>query len=157
MVNDMKLKLRFFYICSGTYFHEEMDRPDCRINAEIIGSMPSHSHPYTKYLASALQSDFPSPAYCEKVLENISKVNRGELPKTDWAGNAFVTEIYFDRVQIEHQQFAGDPEWPMWSCSLAEFETALKAWKRFLEMPVSADSEVIVELPTAAPGSVPHT
>lgn len=113
MVNDMKLKFRFFYICSGTYFHEGMTRPDCRRNAEIIGFGPNHSHPYTKYLASALQSDFPSPTYCEQVLENISKVTRGELTKADWTGNAFVTDIYADRVQIEHQQFAGDPEWPM--------------------------------------------
>jgi hypothetical protein len=147
MVNEMKLELRFSYICSGTYFYEGVNRPDCRRTAEIIGFAPNHSHPYTKYLASALQSDFPSLARCDEVLENISKVNRGELIKVDWAGNSFSIDIYLDHVQIEHQHFAGDPKWPMWSCSLAEFIAAIEAWKSFLGLPVSADSEVTVELP----------
>lgn len=106
---------------------------------------------YSKYLCSALHFDFPAPQYCEEVLSQMEKVQNGELQKTGWSGNAFNTDIYSDRVEIDHQQFGGLPDWPVWTCSVAEFKAALEGWKRFLEMPVDASTEVIVDLPEPPP------
>ena len=105
--------------------------------------------PYNKYLASALHSDMPAPEYCEEIIQAIAKLKRGEMEKWNWVGNAFFTDIYPDRVEIEHQHFPDDPYWEKWRFSLDEFEVALVGWKRFLEMPVSLESEVIVELPSS--------
>jgi hypothetical protein len=94
-----------------------------------------------------LQSELHDPRYCKEVLIEIQKLEQGEIDKTGWTANAFVTDIYSDRVEIDHQQFGGLPEWPVWTCSLPEFKVALQEWKNFLEMPVDASTQVTVDLP----------
>lgn len=103
--------------------------------------------PYNKYLVGALLCDFPTAQLCQEFLDDIEKVRSGRQEKTGWSGNAFDITVYRDHVDTDHQQFAGHPDWPTWTCTLAEFKTALQGWKRFLEMPVSLQSELVVELP----------
>ena len=121
---------------------------DFRKKCLVLGLEEDFQNPYWKYLCSAFSFDFTSAEYCSDILLDIKKIELGEMEKTGWSGNAFDTLIYRDRVEIEHQQFSGHPDWPMWTCTLEEFKIALLGWKRFLEMPISVDSEVIVELPS---------
>lgn len=114
--------------------------------AEIMGDQTGHEIDYAKYLGGVFHFDINSLDHCADVFLEIKKLERGEIEKTGWIGNAFATEIYTDRVEIEHQQFAGHPDWPLWTCTLAEFRAALEGWMRFLKMPVDINSEIIVEI-----------
>jgi len=114
---------------------------------EVVGSQTVSETDYAKYLGGVFHFDINSPDHCADVLSEIEKVERGESEKAGWTGNAFFTDIYRDRVEVEHQQFVDHPDWPLWSCPLGEFKVALRGWKSFLELPVNMNSEVLVELP----------
>lgn len=142
------MSLRFYYARGirrdGTYG----DIP-WRMSA-ILHGINDHDEDYAKYLGGAFHFDVQAVKYCDEILDEIEKVQSAQQEKTGWSGNAFDITIYRDHVDVNHQQFAGHPDWPTWTCSLAEFKTALQGWKRFLEMPVSLESEVVVELPSPA-------
>lgn len=113
--------------------------------AEVVGDQTAHEIDYAKYLGGVFHFDINAIDHCADVLLGIEKMERGDIEKTSWIGNAFATDIYTDRVEIEHQQFAGHPDWPLWTCTLAEFKVALKGWMEFLNLPVNVDSEIVVE------------
>lgn len=113
---------------------------------EVRGALNSEEAAFAKYIGGVFHFDINSISHCQAVLEDIRRLKQGEVEKAGWTGNAFITDLYRDHVQIEHQQFRGEAEWPTWTCSLEEFETSLVGWKRFLEMPWSLESEVSVEL-----------
>lgn len=138
------MKLIFYaYVLNG---HPGSGKASTLMKAATAESIGNESE-YSKYLCAVLHFEFQDARYCEEVLIEIRKLEQGEIEKTGWAANAFITDIYSDRVEIDHQQFGGLPEWPMWTCSLQEFKVALEEWKNFLEMPVDASTQVIVELP----------
>lgn len=85
-----------------------------------------------------------------KIQLDIEKVERGEIELTGYvsdSGDGIEHTITRNGVRFEHIIFGECPEWPLWSCSLAQYKAALEGWRRFLEMPVSIDSELIIELP----------
>lgn len=102
---------------------------------------------FNKYLLSALSSDLNDPAWCDIVLDRIAKLERGELKETGWGGMGFNHFITPTKVTFEHAVFEECPEWPLWSCSLAQYKAALMGWRKFLDMPKDIDTELIVELP----------
>jgi len=45
------------------------------------------------------------------------------------------------KVTFEHAIFGECPEWPIWSCTLAQYKAALQGWRKFIDMPKSIDSD----------------
>ncbi len=108
------------------------------------------ARPYSTYLCSAIQTDFPAhqSELIDAVLKDIEKLERGEIDKC-FAGTAdtFCHSLTRYSVTFEHAIFGVCPEWPLWSCPLAHYKTALQGWRKFIDMPKSLGSELIVELP----------
>lgn len=65
----------------------------------------------------------------------------------DAGGNGFSHHIARNRVRFEHSVFGECPEWPIWCCTLAQHKATLQGYRRFLDMPKSIDSELIIDLP----------
>lgn len=119
-------------------------------HAEVINA-PKEG--YEKYLLSALGTDFPAhhPEDADAVLADIERLERGEIQEC-FAGttDTFMHTLTPTTVTFEHAIFGECPEWPIWSCTLAQYKAALQGWRKFIEMPKSIDTELIVELPEAA-------
>lgn len=109
----------------------------------------SLTRPYSTYLLSALSSDFLAhhPEHCDLVLQKIAQIEAGEIEEYMWEGQGFLHYIKLDSVLFEHNIFGECPEWPLWSCSLAQYKAALQGWRQFIDMPKSIDSQLIIELP----------
>ncbi len=145
------MKLRFFFSpISEPSGHTWLWRSEEAINAK-----DSVEAGYAKYLGGVFHFDMNALDYCGEVLDEIAELERGDIEKISWVGNAFETVIFLDRVEISHQQFAGHPDWPTWTCTLTDFKAALNGWILFLQMPESPSSEVLVELP-AVVGTTNH-
>ena len=124
----------------------------CR-STKLIDADATTIRDFNKYLLSALRTDFPF--YCadglQKTLQDIEKMQRGETETAYWQGDGFCHSIGRSKVTFEHTIFGECPEWPIWTCTLAQYKAALQGWQRFLQMPVSEESEVIVDMPEGVP------
>lgn len=134
----------FFYCwLKNSYGHP----PSLLISYELLEAPESLNFQYQKYLLSALDSDLQEISHCDLVLKKIAQIKTGEIEEYTDGGDGFYHYIKPNSVTFEHYVFNECPEWPLWSCSLAQYKAALEGWRKFLEMPVSIDSEVIVALP----------
>ena len=108
---------------------------------------------YEKYLLSALGTDFPAhhPELSDGVLQAIERLERGEINSYETGGNGFCHSLTPTKVTFEHSIFGECPEWPLWSCTLAQYKAALQGWRKFIDMPQSIETELIVELPESKP------
>lgn len=104
---------------------------------------------FNSYLFSAMTSDFSENRYgdVDETLAAIQKIERGEIDEYDTGGQGFSHHITRERVRFEHSVFGECPEWPVWCCTLAQYKAALQGYRRFLDMPKSIDSELIIDLP----------
>ena len=146
------MKIRFYcYWLQG----EESSGNDyyLRRNSLLIDAPESIAQGFNKYLLSALGSDFPAhhPEDCDEVLANIDKFERGELLTYGTGGLGFDHSFTREKVTFEHSIFGECPEWPLWSCTLAQYKAALQGWRKFIDMPKSIDTELIVDLPDGTP------
>ena len=105
--------------------------------------------PYSTYLASSLESDFPAyrSEHYEEVLQEIDRLERGEIDSYETGGDGFCHSLTRTHVVFEHTVFGECLEWPRWTCRLEQYKAALQGWKQFLQLPESIGSELIVELP----------
>jgi hypothetical protein len=152
------MKIRFFYYWSH---HEPVygHAPSLWVGISILGMTDEQMQSSKNYLPY-LDTDFPAhhPEDIDNVLSEIEKLERGEVDITYWGGDpGFEQTITREGVTFEHGTFGECPEWPLWSCSLAQYKAALLGWKKFIEMPKSIDSELIVELPDDGSSSFPHS
>ena len=148
------MKIRYFVHC---YEGHDANDPYNLFRYAII--VDSESREFGNYLTSSLSTDFPAyrPEWAGKVLAEIEKLERGEIAEYTWSGDGFYHYIKSDSVTFEHSVFNECPEWPLWSCSLAQYKAALLGWKKFIGMPKSMDSELIVELPDDGSSDFPHS
>ena len=104
---------------------------------------------FEKYLLSALDTDFNQnrEGLADRVLEAIEKLERREILSYETGGNGFCHSFSDGKVTFEHSVFGECPDWPLWSCSLSQYKSALQGWRKFIEMPKSIDTELIVDLP----------
>jgi hypothetical protein len=104
---------------------------------------------FSTYLFGSLLSEFSENRYghVDLVLSAVAKVEGAELDEYEWEGQGFTAHITRDRVRFEHSIFNECPEWPIWCCTLAQYKAALQGYRRFLDMPRSIESELIIELP----------
>ncbi len=120
-------------------------------SAHLIDAPSSAKHAYSKYLFSSLDSDFSENRHGEfdKLLQEIDRIEKLEINYYIFEGQGFTHEISKKGVLFEHAIFGVCPHWPLWSCPLSHYKIAVQAARDFFAMPVSLDTELIVELPEA--------
>jgi hypothetical protein len=102
---------------------------------------------YDTYLCGALQSDFQNALTCKVALEEVARVETGEIEAWHHSGNQWLITATLQGVQIDHQTIEDWDEQPEGHFTLTQFKAALEGWKRFLQMPVSLESRLVVTLP----------
>ncbi|WP_288252754.1 hypothetical protein [uncultured Hydrogenophaga sp.] len=115
----------------------------------MIGETNERGASFNKYLLSAMDTDMPAytTRHVDGVLAEVFKIEAGKLDEYQYEGEGFVHHITRERVRFEHSVFGECPEWPIWCCTLAQYKAALQGYRRFLDMPKSIDSELIIDLP----------
>ena len=116
---------------------------------DVLETPKNMSWAYRKYLLSSLESDFYENNFNELDIL-IKKIGLVECRKIDGYvldSGRFTNRISRKSVVFEHAIFGVCPHWPLWSCPLSHYKIAVQAARDFFAMPVSLDTEVIVELP----------
>ena len=101
---------------------------------------------YQRYLANILSCIAQSVDDCDQVLAEVEIIEEGHESKSEIEGNDVDILISQDGIQVDinvNDEWVGQPEGRF---SLIEFKAVVMAWKRFLQMPESFNSEVIIEL-----------
>ena len=144
------MKIRYYYYNLSSSKNEI--RPAISYNlhsAELLYAPVSVVKAYSKYILSSLNSDFFENRHgdCDLVLTEIAKLENGELNSFVFEFDGFIHYVGRDSVIFEHAIFGVCPHWPLWSCPLSHYKIAVQAARDFFAMPVSLDTELIVELP----------
>jgi hypothetical protein len=160
------MKIKYFY---RLFYCENPDDPKClKRTATLVDAEPikkewdlqnftnemarenALTRPYHTYLLSALDSDFDNDEECcDDVLTIIDRLEKGEIDYYEGGGMGFMHLMTPESVTFEHIIFGECYSWPRWTFPMAHYKAALKGWRRFLDMPESIDSELIIELPEA--------
>ncbi|OMH36540.1 hypothetical protein [Motiliproteus sp. MSK22-1] len=101
---------------------------------------------YQRYLANILSCIAQSVDDCDRVLAEVAMIEEGRESKSEIEGNDVDVLISLDGIQVDinvNDKWVGQPEGRF---SLTEFKAVVAAWRKFLHMPESFNSEVIIEL-----------
>jgi hypothetical protein len=144
------MRVRFYCdeTTSGNGLHTSVWR-----NALLIDAPELVANQFNEYLLSAIQHDYSEhdPEDCDEVLHDIKRLESGEISScVAGTPDHFMHSLTATRVTLEHSIFN---EWPIWACTLAQYKAALEGWRRFIDMPKSIDSELIIDMPDCVPGS----
>ena len=100
------------------------------------------------YIVSSLMSDIYYKEVINKHFEIIKNIeaNPNEI-FDDGGGQHFFLEFHYDKVIFCHNEFDEEEGFPVLSCSLKMFKTALIAWSAFLQLPISIHTvlETVIE------------
>ena len=100
------------------------------------------------YISITLTSDLYYREIINKHFEIIKNIeaNPNEI-FDDGGGQDFCLEFHHDKVIFCHNQFDEEEGFPVLSCSLKMFKTALTAWSAFLQLPISIHTvlETVIE------------
>jgi hypothetical protein len=120
-------------------------------SAHLIDVPDSVRSAYSKYLFSSLDSDFSENRHGEfdKVLNEINRIEKLEIDNYVYEGQGFIHDINRKCVLFEHAVFGVCSHWPLWSCPFSHYKVAMQGWMKFLEIPESLGSEMIVDLPNS--------
>ena len=142
------MKVQFFYYwlrgqeLSGNDYY--------MLSAALLIDAPEViTNSFNKYLLSALDTDYNQnrQGQADEVLADIEKLEKGDIDSYETGGNGFCHSLTREKVTFEHSIFGECPDWPLWSCTLAQYKAALQGWRKFIEMPKSIDTQLIIELP----------
>jgi len=122
--------------------------PDHVVTSEL-SRIEALTQPYGRYLGNSIDEDLSGnyPEEVDFVLDYVAKLERGEVEGDTFFYHDFVHSLSRTAVTFEHAIFGECYEWPLWSCSLAEYKVALEGWRIFIALPPHIDNEMIVELP----------
>ena len=130
------MKVKFFYIIKRN--GELWTSSFCEvINAE------KYDDNYSAYLAEAVW-EMRCVEDVDYELEEIKKVEKGEIECFKTGTDIFFTSIYKDRVEFEYNW--EDEDWPDWSCSLEEYKRVLLGKKTFLMLPKEIESYLEIKI-----------
>jgi hypothetical protein len=143
------MKVKFFYKRYHSPANELRGEIfNMALYGQLFGAPREITAGYQSYLLSALRSDYgKDKECCDHVLNIIERLEKGEIDYYEGGGQGFMHLMTPETVTFEHIIFGICPEWPRWTCPMAHYKAALKGWRRFLDMPESIDSELIIELP----------
>ena len=100
------------------------------------------------YISITLTSDLYYKEIIDEHFEIIKNIeaNPNEI-FDDGGGQDFCLEFHYDKVIFCHNQFDEEEGFPVLSCSLKMFKTALIAWSAFLQLPRSIHTvlETVIE------------
>ena len=101
-----------------------------------------------EYISITLESDLYYREIINKHFEIIKNIeaNPNEI-FDDGGGQDFCLEFHHDKVIFYHNEFDEEEGYPVLSCSLKMFKTALIAWSAFLQLPISIHTvlETVIE------------
>ena len=91
-----------------------------------------------EYISITLESDLYYREIIDEHFEIIKNIeaNPNEI-FDDGGGQQFYLEFHHDKVIFYHNEFDEEDGYPVLSCSLKIFKTALTAWSSFLQLPRS--------------------
>lgn len=100
------------------------------------------------YISITLESDLYYREIIDEHFEIIKNIeaNPNEI-FDDGGGQQFCLEFHHDKVIFYHNEFDEEEGFPVLSCSLKMFKTALIAWSAFLQLPRSIHTvlETVIE------------
>ena len=100
------------------------------------------------YISITLTSDLYYKEIIDEHFEIIKNIeaNPNEI-FDDGGGQDFCLEFHHDKVIFYHNEFDEEDGYPVLSCSLKMFKTALTAWSAFLQLPRSIHTvlETVIE------------
>ena len=116
---------------------------------DMLETPKNMSWAYCKYLLSSLESDFYENHFndLDILIKKIGLVECREIDGYVLDSGGFTHRITRKSVVFEHAIFGVCPHWPLWSCPLSHYKIAVQSARDFFAMPVSLDTELIVELP----------
>ena len=127
------MKVKFFYKLTKT---GKLWDPDC----EVIDD-EKYDVNYSRYLAGAVwEMTYVSAVDYE--LEEIKRVESGEIECFKTGTEIFFTSVYKDRVEFESDFY----DWPDWSCTLEEYKRVLLGKKAFLMLPKELESYLEIKI-----------
>ncbi|HVK54178.1 MAG TPA: hypothetical protein VM532_04020 [Burkholderiales bacterium] len=135
------MKLRFFYVDGGIHpklgqvFHWQQ---------KVMGGEDKKR--YTQYLCEVLSSVAQGVDDCDRLLDAIDNVESGTQTEIETGGNDVTLTFKASGVQVNinaNEDWIGQPEGQF---KLNEWKTALKGWRKFLEMPQSLDSILEIDV-----------
>lgn len=144
------MKIRYYYYKLSSPKNEIRPAISYTLHAaELLYAPASAEKAYSKYILSSLDSDFFENRHgdCDLVLTEIARLEKGELDNFVFEFDGFIHYVGRDSVTFEHAIFGVCSHWPLWSCPLSHYKIAVQAARDFFAMPVSLDTELIVELP----------
>ncbi len=144
------MKLRFSYWDISQYVkNDEPNHRKIRRAFEMIDKSEKIRNSYGQYLLSSLDSDFLENRFgaCDELLKEIEKIEASKIEHFVFDYNGFIHYVNKKSAAFEHAIFGVCPHWPLWSCPLSHYKIAVQAARDFFAMPVSLETEVIVELP----------
>ena len=101
-----------------------------------------------EYISITLESDLYYREIIDEHFEIIKNIeaNPNEI-FDDGGGQKFCLEFHHDKVIFCHNEFDEEDGFPVLSCSLKMFKTALTAWSAFLQLPRSIHTvlETVIE------------
>ena len=128
------MKVKFFYklVKTGKLWH-----PLC----EVIDD-EKYDDNYSCYLTEAVwQMRYISDV--DRELDEIERVENGEIECFETGTEIFFTSVYKDRVEFESDGFY---DWPDWSCTLDEYKRVLLGKKTFLMLPKEIESYLEIKI-----------
>ena len=127
------MKVKFFYKLTKT---GKLWDPDC----DVIDD-EKYDVNYSRYLAGAVW-EMRYVSSVDRELEEIEKVERGEIECFETGTEIFFTSVYKDRVEFESDFY----DWPDWSCTLEEYKRVLLGKKAFLMLPKESESYLEIKI-----------
>ena len=101
---------------------------------------------YQRYLANTLSGIAQSVEDCDRIMSIVEAIETGRETEAEIEGNEIEVTISKTGVQIDitvNDAWVGQPEGRF---LLSEFKAVVNAWKKFLSLPESFESEVVIEL-----------
>ena len=127
------MKVKFFYELAKI---GKLWPPDC----DVIDD-EKYDVNYSRYLAGAVwEMTYVSAVDYE--LDEIERVESGEIECFETGTEIFFTSVYKDRVEFESDFY----DWPDWSCTLDEYKRVLLGKKAFLMLPKEIESYLEIKI-----------
>ena len=127
------MKVKFFYKLTKT---GKLWNLDC----DVIDD-EKYDVNYSRYLAGAVW-EMRYVSDVDRELDEIERVESGEIECFETGTEIFFTSVYKDRVEFESDFY----DWPDWSCTLDEYKRVLLGKKAFLMLPKEIESYLEIKI-----------
>jgi hypothetical protein len=144
------MKIKFFYFDASKYTkHNYSNSTNIIRSYDLLDAPKNLKEAYCQYLLSSLSCDFAEnrKGTCDKVLYEIKRIENNEIKNYFFEGDELFHYANRESVLFESAIFGVSPHWPLWSCPFSHYKIAVQAARDFYAMPVSLDTELVVELP----------